>query len=68
MGADINQAEENRVLYILHKIRRSLNSSELTLFINKKNVCEGLLFFGKSAKNNENGILYGEFDEIARLK
>jgi hypothetical protein len=50
MGADINQAEENRVLYILHKIRRSLNSSELTLFINKKNVCEGLLFLEKVQK------------------
>ena len=50
MGADINQTEENRVLYILHKIRRSLDCSELTLFINKKNVCEGLLFLEKVQK------------------
>jgi len=50
MGADINQAEENRVLYILHKIRRSLDNSELTLFINKKMSVKVYFFLEKVQK------------------
>ena len=50
MGADINQAEENRVLYILHKIRRSLDCSELTLFINKKTSVKVYFFLEKVQK------------------
>ena len=50
MGADINQTEENRVLYILHKIRRSLDNSELTLFINKKMSVKVYFFLEKVQK------------------
>jgi hypothetical protein len=50
MGTNISQVVENRVMYILHKLRRSLERSNLTLFINKKNVFEGSLFLEKVQK------------------